>query len=67
VPHRTRDGCCSARFALLAVALMPAASGTICGSPDTSRHIWLPLPTRLAIAVLGLWVALPWVVLGGVV
>ena len=48
---------------LLAVALIPAAIGYYLW---LARHIaprLASLPTRLAIAILGLWVALPWVVL----
>ena len=52
-----------ALLTLLAVVLIPAA---IAYYLWLSRHVaprLVPLPTRLAITILALWVALPWVVL----
>ena len=48
---------------LLAVGLIPV---TIAYYLWLARHVapcLVPLPTRLAVAILALWIALPWVVL----
>ncbi|MBW3633530.1 MAG: hypothetical protein KY456_10950 [Chloroflexi bacterium] len=56
-----------ALLAVLAIAVIPA---TIRYYQWLARHV-LPrlvsLPTRLAIVILGLWVALPWIALTAVV
>ncbi len=56
-----------ALLAGLAVAVIPATVGYYLW---LARHVaprLVPLPARLAIAILGLWVALPWAVLAAAV
>ncbi len=57
------DAAIVALLTLLAVVLIPA---TIAYYRWLARHVvhrLVPLPMRLAISILALWVALPWVVL----
>ncbi len=54
-------------LAALAVAVVPVTVGYYLW---LARHVaprLVSLPTRLAIAILGLWVALPWIALATVV
>ena len=52
---------------VLAIAVIPA---TVRYYQWLARHVLprlVPLPTRLAIVILGLWVALPWIALTTIV
>ncbi len=52
---------------LLAVALIPATTGYYLWLAQHLAPRLVVLPTRLAIAILGGWIALPWIVLALVV
>ena len=52
-----------ALLVLLAVALIPATIGYYLALTRYVVPRLVPLPTRLAIMILGLWIALPWIAL----